>query len=313
MKITSIFNCSAVALIIYFCTSFQAAAQVNDLLRSEVATLTIMQNAGIDFNSVPKLVSQDVSVQGAQDFVTIRLQFDHLPLIRLFLNGPHGFFDDTQHSYRTVFIVAGFFTGSQSASLLSVVPKTVYVGYDYPYDVDAFKQDASKVLQTFRITPPQIALSMKWLSLQGWVDASKTTALGVSLGGLFLPVSLHVAMKLQAAPQFSVFAFTGADLAVILTNVLPTELPQNVSDGVKAFVPAINILNDPAIHLPFLSGSFLVIHSDQDQVIPAEATAKLFALLPEPKTEVLLHGPHINPDQQQLIDDTGKEILNWLK
>ncbi len=294
-------------------TTFIVNVQADDLSKGELAVAVIMQNSGITVDTIPSVTTQIVSSYEDQDVVTVNLQVSSLPTIHIFMKGPRGFLQDTTSTYRVCFLVSGFLTGSQSAFLLPPTPNTVYVAYDYPYNAAYLQNDPNMFLEIFRVTPAQIALSLKWISLQSWVNREKTVALGVSLGGLFLPVSLHIAQKLNAAPMRSVFAFTGADVPAIIANVLPAELPQGVSAATLFLLPAINIMNDPQLHLPALQGSFLVIRGDEDQVIPADSTAKLFELLPSPKQEVVLHGMHIDTGQTELIDETGRAVLNWLK
>jgi hypothetical protein len=301
------------SFLLVFSAFLTSVSSASDFAKSDMATTAMMENIGITNNTIPKVVSEDLQVQGAQDFVTVILQVDNLPLIRLFVKGPHGFLQDNNHSFRTFFMVTGFLTGAQSTSLLPLQPNTVYVAFDYPFDQKALADDLSKVLQTFRITPSEVALSLKWISTQSWQKPEQTVAVGVSLGGLFLPASLHIAMKMNVAPAHTVFAFTGGDLGSIIKNVLGSQLPSEVAEAAALVIPAINTLNDPPLHLPYLQGSFLVVRGDSDEIIPSSSTSKLYKLLPSPKKMVLLRGPHIDIGKQALIDKTGEAILDWLK
>jgi hypothetical protein len=289
---------------------------VSDFAKSDMATTAIMEAVGITNNTMPSLMSQDIQIQGNEDFVTTVLYVNNLPAIRIYLRGPHDFMQDTTKAYRSVFMVTGFQTGADSTTLLGMQPQTVYLAYDYPYNQNQIAEDPAKILQAFRVTPSQIALSLKWLSVQPWNRFQDEVAVGVSMGGLFLPSGLHIAMKMNAAPNHTVFAFTGSNLQTIIGNVLSTkasQIPSLAIDALSLVVPAINTLNDPALHLPYLQGSFLVVHSDQDEIIPEDTTVELYNLLPSQKQEVLLHGPHIDINQKALIDETGQAILDWLK
>ena len=45
---------------------------------------------------------------------------------------------------------------------------------------------------------------------------------------------------------------------------------------------------EPALHLPYLRGEFLIINGKRDELIPAESARRLQELTPEPKTVVNL-------------------------
>ena len=71
---------------------------------------------------------------------------------------------------------------------------------------------------------------------------------------------------------------------------------------------------DPAEHLPYLSGRFLLIGGTDDGLIPEESAQLMRDLAPEPKTIVLLSGQHvgIGRDQNALLGQILEVTEDWL-
>lgn len=279
---------------------------------SEAATYLMMRDLRIAPSSMPQVVSQSVETFENSEVVRVVLQQEHMPALRLTLRGPKGFAAKRDRSLNGVFVAAGFFTGADASLLLGEVPNTVFVGFDYPYQIAEITQDPAKLLQTFRLTPGQIALAIKWVSTQSWLKAEKFAAVGVSMGGLYLPAALHMAQKMNTQVPRTIFAFTGADIKNILGNILKDLVPEPALPVVLVTIPAVNTLSNPEIHLPYLQGSFLVLYSDRDQVIPRATSEKLFTLLPGPKKFEVLNGPHVDIDQPEIIQQLKNTVLTWL-
>jgi pimeloyl-ACP methyl ester carboxylesterase len=282
-------------------------------LESKAATVLAMKDLKINEDSVPQISFQEIQSTDTSDRISLTLTYPDLPEMRVYLSGPKGFLQKTDRSMPALFLIAGFFTGAYNSLLLGEVPNMVVMSLDYPYPLDKIAQDPAKLLQSFRVTPGLIALSLKWLSQQPWVNPDQTLAAGVSLGGLFLPAGLKMAQRMNAGPARTIFAFTGANIKTILGNLLAGALPDPVIQGLTAVVPSINALNEPKLHLPYLKGNFLVIHASEDQIIPPSTTQELYGLLPETKTDVLLPGPHLDYDHNLQIQQIKDAILNWLK
>lgn len=296
-------------------------AFANTFLASKAATLAMMGNLQISSDSIPQVDFQEVISTKTSDRITLTLVYPGLPATRIFMSGPTGFLQKTDRSLPTLFLIAGFFTGAYNSLLLGEmtgemageVANMVVVSFDYPYKPEAISQDPAKLLQTFRLTPGLLALSLKWLSQQSWMNPQQSLAMGVSLGGLFLPAGLQIAQEMNAAPARTVFAFTGANIKAILANIFTPHIPQPALEGLLITIPTVNALSDPKLHLPYLKGSFLVIHADQDQIIPRSTTEELLNLLPAAKTQVVLPGHHIDYDHNLQIQQTKEAIFKWLQ
>lgn len=290
-----------------------AHAQLSQQWLTQQATGVIMRDLGLSENTNPHaVVGSSLAFDTQSEVIPVTLSFDRVPEFQIFLRGPKGFMQNSAGSLNSLMVVGGFFTGADSTKLLGFIPGTVMVGFNYPYSLPTIGQDPGKLLQTFRLTAPQIALALKYLSQQRWLKKDKFVVMGVSLGGLFLPTALSLAQSMKVEISHTVFAFTGSNLPLILENNLHGQVPPQSMGPIKVLIPGLNLLNNPQWHLPFLKGSFLVISSDQDSVVPRQASEELFSLLPAKKVQVLLSGGHINVDQPILIEQTKNAVLKWL-
>ena len=70
---------------------------------------------------------------------------------------------------------------------------------------------------------------------------------------------------------------------------------------------------EPALHLPYISGNFLIVNGTQDKQIPEPCVKKLQELVPDPKEIVELDRDHLQPDNPVLIAELVDISRNWLK
>lgn len=287
-------------------------AQSKDFFSSEVALFAMMQDLGLDSNSEAQIQSLQVVAENQIDRVRLTLQFPKLPVIRLYLSGPHNFLN-SEKALNTVFVMAGFLTGAENTLLLGEIKDTVVISYDYPFSPQQVLKDPGVLIQISRTTPGQAALALKWISKQTWTSLKKTSCLGVSLGGLFLPASLRMAGQLGIEVPNSVFAFTGSSVKDILNFNLLTTMDSTSAAQLAEVLSALALFAEPKLHLPFLKGRFLVLRSNQDSVFPSSSTDQLLDLLPNPKTQICFQGGHVNADQKELIEKTKSSMAHWLQ
>ena len=298
-------------ILLFISFSLSAFSQQDQAFRAELATLLLSRDLELSKPAIPQEIT--VTTENGEDFVQVRLKhYGSAGTVRLLLKGPQGFLQTTSRSLGSVLLVSGFFTGVQSVKLLGAFPGTVIAGFQYPISPDDLKRDpAAAAGKLLRETPGQIALALQWLARQSWADPKGVLAVGVSLGGLFLPSSLHLAQKISVSVPRAVFVCTGAHLTPILEAGLRPHMGEGISRPLVHAIANLTALHDPKLHLPMLRGHYLSIRTAQDEVIPESSGRLLEELLPKVDT-VLLQGPHINPDQTEIINQTRLEILNWL-
>lgn len=230
--------------------------------------------------------------------------------IQFLVQGPKGF-TENKTKYSVTFLSAGFMTGDRAAQMLS--SDGLLVAFSYPASADGIQKDPSLILKTLRIVPAQIALALDFIRNLNYVDANKFTVVGVSLGGLFMPVSLRLAQTIGFYPtRGTVLAYTGADLAAITRFNLQKYLPATTTDAVAQLIDALSSTHKPELHIPYLKGPILMIDASKDEIFPKESIDKLWSLIPEPKTRVTVDGPHINEDRIDMIAQTRSIIQKWV-
>lgn len=255
-----------------------------------------------------KLVREDSLTQVYQ------IKLDHVGAgrISLLARGPKGFLYNQSRDLRGLMIVSGFFTGEQSINLIGDFPNRVLIGFEYPYSASDFQKDPGAILQFVRKTPAQIALALGWLTRQPWMHPQRLSVMGVSLGGVFLPSGLHVSQMMGVQLEKSIYVCTGVNLPAILNENLKEYTHPFLLGPIVSALMAPTLLMDPKQHLPELKYPALVIQADHDTVIPLVSQVQLWELLKGSKSQVMLHGPHVNPDQTELIRQIQETVLRNL-
>tara|TARA_B110001454_G_C12723292_1_gene436309 strand:+ start:18733 stop:19659 length:927 start_codon:yes stop_codon:yes gene_type:complete len=278
--------------------------------RAQVAASTIQIELGVKTNpyatpTVVTLLREDPTTQVYQ----VKLDHEGSGRISLLMKGPKGFLYKQTRDLHALMIISGFFTGEKSVNLIGDFADKVMIGFEYPYSATDFQNDPGTVLQFVRKTPAQIALAITWLTRQPWMKEKGLSVMGVSLGGVFMPSGLHVAQLMGIELERTVFVCTGVNLPAILRDNLKEYIHPLLLDTIVSALVAPTLLMDPKQHIPELNGSKLVIQADHDTVIPPESQAELWSLLNGSKQLVLLPGPHVNPDQTELISLIQKTVL----
>ena len=166
-----------------------------------------------------------------------------------------------------IFMAGGFETGKEVATLLPKAGQNVIVGYQYPLKVDpGHVPRAEDVVEALKVTSVQMAVALKWILGQSWCDPSRVQFVGVSLGTLFLPSALRIANRMGFVSQHTIFAYGGADVALLLDRELKSKKLLSDADEPKLLnlARALLLPLDPTTFLPFISGSFLVIKASND-------------------------------------------------
>lgn len=293
-----------------FGTSFARAD--GDFFRAELSTMILMHDLRLDENTTAQVTSLRTQPAGNFDHVELTISHPGVGDIRLFLTGPRGFMKSAR-PMASLFVSAGFFTGRGSVAMIGDQDNRVLIGFEYPYHIEDLRRDPAAALQFLRKTPGQIALTLKWLSRQPWIDAQRMAGMGVSLGGLFLPASLHMAQKMGVSLRQTVLAFSGAQIAPVMETLLRDQFAPQVVHEMVHLATNLTAPLDPKLHAPYLRGAFLTIRADQDQVFPIESADKLDELLPSPKQRRMVHGPHIDVSQPAVIAQTRAIVTGWLE
>ena len=70
---------------------------------------------------------------------------------------------------------------------------------------------------------------------------------------------------------------------------------------------------EPARHLPYLRGEFLVVSSPDDSLVPRRCAQRLEELLPASKTIIHMRGEHVDASNQKLLFDVVNVVRKWMQ
>lgn len=266
--------------------------------KSDAAALALENELNVH---IPlSLISDQIVPQQDREVHKIIFTHPYSGTCRILISGPKGFWQSTQ-KYPVLFVISGFQTGSQSLALIGNPKNIVLVGYNYPATAEEMLAAPEKLTQSVFQTIGQSVGVWKWLNSQTWVEVNKIYNLGVSLGSLFLPISLRVAESQKFVPTKTIFAFGGAEVNSVFEKEFGDRIPVLLKGPFHQAIEFSTELIAPKIHLPYLKGEFMVVRGLQDTVFPPESGKALERLLPEPKRIVHLEAKHINVDTLDII------------
>jgi len=217
-----------------------------------------------------------------------------------------------------VLILAGNVTGANCVRYIKDAGDNAIVGYAWPlpvrlHGVRDFMWQAPNLYHRVMTIPGQIVTALRWLTEQPWAEAERLSLLGFSQGALAVPCVQDLAAHDGIRIGWTVIAYGGAPLGALLAanpHLKPAWLRQ-------ALAPLVDLLFhslEPTVHLPRLSGKFLVLEGQNDGLIP-EAARNLFReAVPEPKTVITFEGAHmgVGPDQMALLQKIIEASKSWL-
>lgn len=231
--------------------------------------------------------------------------------IQLLIKGPNQFWENSK--LPILFVSSGFEAGSQTIELVNEIPGVILVGMDYAVKKSDIEKDPSLFFKTIHNTPGQVVAALQWLSKQPWYDSKKGIFyIGISLGTLFLPVSVKLAEKNGIQIQSEILGFAGVDMQKIFQYHLSCFLGAKAGNSFSSFLSLMTEIYEPQFYLPYLNSSHLVIQATQDQVFPKESIYLLNDLVPEPKELVWIEGAHIDVDRPEVILPTIQVIKSWI-
>ena len=215
-----------------------------------------------------------------------------------------------------VFIIAGLETGRQSLKLIPNHGKYILISYEYP---PVIKQLKSKSAAFYIISarsaclnvPAQVTSTVRWLSKQDFCSGEPTSMMGYSFGSVFLPSILNLGQSNGLTFGPTVFGYGGAGLYCLFKALLPG--PKWFKKMGARFSTWIFKPLEPSLHLPYVTGRFLVLNGTEDTQIPVGCALCLQKLVPEPKTVINLETPHLMPDNPELLAQVVEISRSWME
>lgn len=275
----------------------------------------IMKDSGLVAGQIGALPVQSSAVSDSkkgQEFVQMQLSHPVLGGIKFLLRGPDGF-RASGKKYKLLIVAAGIRSGQETVRLLSAREDWIVAGFEYPESIGTISSDPAKIARFIRFSSAHLALMNLYLSQQTWVQKETMGIVGISLGGLFLPSALRLSQALGVFIPQAIFGYTGAHIGPVIRHHLPKEVPDFLRGPIADAVVNLTAVYDPRNHLPHFRGRSLVIRASAEEVFPQESWSVLENLLPQPKSIVIIPGPHIHEGQLLMIQQTEQAILNWLQ
>lgn len=217
-----------------------------------------------------------------------------------------------------VMVLGGLVTGADNIRYIKDAGDNAIVGYAWPipvrlHGVSDFLLQAPGLYHNVMTIPGQVASALNWLINQPWADAERISLLGFSQGALAAPAVQDIAAHDGTRVGWTIIAYGGAPLGAVLAgnpHMKPTWLR-------KALAPLVDLVFhplEPNIHLPRLSGKFLVLEGRDDQLIPEAARHLLREAVPQPKTVIIFEGAHmgVGPDKMALLQKIIETSKKWL-
>lgn len=217
-----------------------------------------------------------------------------------------------------VLVLGGLVTGADNIRYIKDPGDNAVAGYDWPipvrlHGVSAFMLQAPGLYHNVMTIPGQVASALYWLINQPWADAERISLLGFSQGALAAPAVQDIAAHDGTHVGWTIIAYGGAPLGAVLAgnpHMKPTWLGE-------ALAPLVDLLFhslEPNIHLPRLSGKFIVLEGRDDRLIPEAARNLLREAVPQPKTVITFEGDHmgVGPDKMALLQKIIETSKKWL-
>ncbi|MGP8051232.1 MAG: alpha/beta hydrolase family protein [Desulfobaccales bacterium] len=217
-----------------------------------------------------------------------------------------------------VLVLGGLVTGADSIRCVQDAGDNAIVSYAWPLPlrlrgVSAFMLKAPDLYQRVMTIPGQAASVLHWLIRQPWADAGRVSLLGFSQGALAVPGVEDIAAHDGTRVGWTIIAYGGAPLGALLA-ANPHMRPAWLRKALAPWVDLVFHSLEPTVHLPRLSGKFLVLEGRDDSLIPAAARNLLRDAVPEPKTVITFEGNHmgVGPDQMALLRKIIDASKEWL-
>lgn len=296
-----------------FFTITSLAQTSSDLkLRSDAVVQLLASDLSLqDLNLKMQIIDEQVTIHGSREEHHLTFSHEGAGKIEILMSGPLGF-TNSQRKYPALFISAGFLSGKNSIKLIPNPQDKILVGYQYPTSPEEIQKDPSQFPKALRLVPGQIALLLEWLSQRSYIRADRLHVMGISLGTLFLPVSLRLAQSRNIYPASTVLCFGGADVLSVIDEMMDPKIASWIRDLSLTLAKTVLSLHDPSLHLPFLRGPFLTVYATEDEVFPKSSSLLQYNLLSEPKRVHWVQGPHISEKHPEMIFETIQLVEKFI-
>jgi hypothetical protein len=294
------------ALILFCVSSLSSGLRADELPSADELLQAVVQ-------ANPQQVQSETILEDHAEFTWSKIQFSHGTLgnWNVYLKKSKL----SSSPLPVVFAAAGIQTGLETLKIFDQKENSHVLVFEYAFNKDAKDiQLLASILQNAPKMQMQMALTLKWLAKQYYVDNHRINLLLVSFSTFISPFAIRLAQALGVEPYSTVFAFGGARIKTFLLPQLE-KLPNQFSDQdlekLKSAMDKFFDWMDPENHLLYLKGKFLIIRGTMDEIIPEASSMALINDVPEPKKIVVLETPHIDMTRLDVVAQTMSAVRNW--
>ncbi len=234
--------------------------------------------------------------------------------IRIFISRPEVI---PEEGLPVLIIIGGWETGTESLNYISNKGYNVLISYDYSIPPDMWLENLGfsqliALQKTVLKIPAQIEAVARWALAQSWSDRNRIGVIAFSFGAIVTPAVYHLADVHQLKLGPAVLAYGGVDLYKLLHHNLKSQ--SAFFHTIISWLAATAIYPiDPAFHLPYMQGEFLVINGRKDQLIPEESWRKYQDLTASPKNIMILDAGNLERDKPGLTLQLIESSRKWLR
>lgn len=260
-------------------------------------------------NGLPayKVISSESVLKDQYVLQNVRLKVDGFSDVELAVKMPVNIHEPLP----AVLLFTGFQTGTEAVNLVSNPVQAIYIGFQYPWPIRGSGRSLTWDWSRMESIPVLMAVALKWVFQQSYINREKVNVVNVSFGTLFFPLAQRFLNQEQIQPKSVVFGFGGTDIADVIVHELENKLGVNERAVLSAMIQSQVWFVEPRYHLHSLRGPFLIVNGSADTVFPTESRQGLVENLSEPKKVINLPSGHIQPDKDDLIQTFMNEVQQF--
>jgi hypothetical protein len=209
---------------------------------------------------------------------------------------------DTVGRLPLVVILGGHVTGGQAAQLVGDTPGVVVAAVSYPFEGDlrpsklTFLRQIPEIRRAFLDTPAALMIALDYLLTRPDVDTARVEGVGVSLGAPFVTIAgaLDTRFSRVWAIHSSGGSFAPLEASMRRSiSILPLRYFSAAIANVIISGPRLAPENWVARIAP---RPFVMVNAEDDDRMPRDKVALLYATASHPKEQIWMSGGHIHGD-----------------
>lgn len=201
-----------------------------------------------------------------------------------------------------VVILGGHVTGGQAAQLVGDTPGVLVAAVSYPFEGDlrpsklTFLRQIPDIRRAFLDTPAALMLALDYLMARPDVDTTRVEGVGVSLGAPFITIA--GALDARFTRVWAIHASGGsyAPLEASMRRSIAIPPLRYVSAAIANVIIGGPRLAPEKWVARIAPRPFIMVNARDDERMPPDKVALLYATASQPKEQIWMSGGHIHGD-----------------